>query len=106
MSQGEMPIGDLGPELAVLLAGIAALLLAMVLSQRRLWLCLWPALGGVGVAMVMAVSQLGAYRLIFSGNFALDAATGWARRQMSSWISARRRRGFIWLRCPNTGFGG
>ncbi|MGR3571066.1 NADH-quinone oxidoreductase subunit N [Brevirhabdus sp.] len=74
-----MPIGDLGPELAVLIAAVLTLLLAMVLPQRRLGLCLWLALAGLAVAGVLAAAQLGAWRMTFSGTFALDGATIWAR---------------------------
>jgi len=74
-----MPIGDLGPELAVLLAAIAALLLAMVLPQHRHGWCAMLAVAGLAVAAGLAHGQADESRLTFSGTFALDRATAWAR---------------------------
>ena len=74
-----MPIGDLAPELSVLLTAVAALFLAMALPQRRQAGCAWVSLLGLAIAAAFALAQLDAHRLTFSGTFALDAATGWAR---------------------------
>ncbi|SPJ25850.1 NADH-quinone oxidoreductase subunit N [Palleronia abyssalis] len=74
-----MPIGDLAPELAVLFTAVAILLLAMVLPQDRHGWCAALAAAGLGVAMVLAWGQAGAERLTFSGTFAIDGATTWAR---------------------------
>ena len=74
-----MPIGDLGPELAVLIGAVVVLLAAMALPQRRHGLCAGLALVALAVAAAMAARQLGAHRLTFSGTFALDGATGAAR---------------------------
>jgi len=77
-----MPVGDLAPELAVLLTAVAVLLLAMALPQRRHGWCAALAAAGLAAAMVIAWIQARAQmepRLTFSGTFALDGATTWAR---------------------------
>ncbi len=74
-----MPVGDLAPELAVLLTAVAVLLLAMVLPQREHRWCAALALAGLVLAGGIAVAQAGAERLTFSGTFALDRATTWGR---------------------------
>lgn len=74
-----MPIGDLLPEIAVLLTAVATLLAAMALPHGRQALCAWLALAGVAVAACLAAWQAGAMTLTFSGTFALDPATDWAR---------------------------
>ena len=70
-----MPIGDLGPELAVLLTAVATLLAAMALPQRLHAVCAALAAVGLAVAAVLALGQAGASRYTFSGTFALDGAT-------------------------------
>ncbi|TDL78099.1 NADH-quinone oxidoreductase subunit N [Palleronia sediminis] len=74
-----MPLADLGPEIALIAGALAALLMAMALPQPRLGLCLWPALAALAVAGTWAVAQADAARLTFSGVWALDGATLWAR---------------------------
>ncbi|KZY41320.1 NADH-quinone oxidoreductase subunit L [Roseovarius sp. HI0049] len=74
-----MPIGDLLPEITVLLTAVATLLAAMALPHGRQVLCAWLALAGVAVAAGLAVWKAGAVTLTFSGTFALDPATDWAR---------------------------
>lgn len=75
-----MPVGDLLPEIAVLVAAVAALLLAAFVSPPRQVLAAGVALLGVGCAGMFGVLQLGApERLTFSGVWALDAASIWAR---------------------------
>ncbi len=74
-----MPVGDLAPEIAVLLTAVAALLLAMFVPQRHQRAGAVVALVGLAVATVFALGQLDAQRLAFDGTFALDGATGWAR---------------------------
>ncbi len=74
-----MPVGDLAPEIAVLLAAVAALLLAMFVPQRRQGLGAVVALAGLAVAAAFTLDQFDARRLTFDGTFALDGATGWAR---------------------------
>lgn len=74
-----MPVADLGPEIALIGGAIAALLLAMVLPQRWLGWCLAPALAALAVAALWALAQADAVRLTFSGTWALDGVTLWAR---------------------------
>ncbi|WCR11054.1 NADH-quinone oxidoreductase subunit N [Paracoccus stylophorae] len=74
-----MPVADLGPEIALIAGAIAALLCAMVLPQRRLGWCLAPALVALAVAALWAFAQADAARLTFSGTWALDGVTLWAR---------------------------
>ncbi len=74
-----MPIGDLAPEIAVLLTAVLTLLAAMALPQRRHGLCAGLALAGLALAAALAVGQFDTSRLTFSGTFALDRATAWAR---------------------------
>ncbi len=74
-----MPVADLGPEIALIAGAIAALLLAMVLPQQRLGWCLAPALVALAVAAFWALAQADAVRLTFSGTWALDGVTLWAR---------------------------
>ncbi|PZX11760.1 NADH dehydrogenase subunit N [Palleronia aestuarii] len=74
-----MPIGDLAPEIAVLVGAVLVLLAAMALPQRRHGVCAGLALLVLAIAATLATAQLGAHRLTFSGTFALDGATGVAR---------------------------
>lgn len=74
-----MPIGDLAPELSVLLTAVAVLLAAMALPQRLHGWCAVVAIAGLAVAAGFTVAQWDAARMTFSGTFALDRATGWAR---------------------------
>ena len=74
-----MPVADVGPEIALIAGAIVALLLAMMLPQRRLGWCLAPALTALAVAALWALAQAGEARLTFSGTWALDGATLWAR---------------------------
>jgi NADH-quinone oxidoreductase subunit N len=74
-----MPIGDLAPELSVLLTAVAVLLAAMALPQRLHGWCAVVAIAGLAVAAGFTVAQWDATRMTFSGTFALDRATGWAR---------------------------
>jgi len=75
-----MPVGDVLPEIAVLVAAVLGVLLASFLAQRHQWMCAALALMGIAVATVLCALQLSqAPRLTFSGNWAIDAASIWAR---------------------------
>lgn len=74
-----MPIGDVAPEIALLLGGCAALVLALFLPQRAQWLCGLVAALALVVAAGFAWAQIEAAKLSFKGVWALDGATGWAR---------------------------
>jgi NADH-quinone oxidoreductase subunit N len=75
-----MPIGDVGPEIALVLAAVAGILLSSFISHQRQWLAIVPASVGIAVAAVLCSMQLGqAQQLSFSGTWALDGAAIWAR---------------------------
>lgn len=99
-----MPVADVGPEIALIAGAIAALLLAMVLPQRRLGWCLAPALAALTVAALWALAQAGAARLTFSDTWTLDGVTLWARLMIVAatalclilaprWLAQDRRHG-------------
>ncbi|WP_313136086.1 NADH-quinone oxidoreductase subunit N [Paracoccus jeotgali] len=102
-----MPVGDLAPELAVLVTAVLVLLLAMFIPQRRHGLCAALALAGLAVAALIAVAQFDAHRLTFTGTFALDAATGAGRVMILTvtalcvllspgWFASDRRHGEVY----------
>lgn len=74
-----MPLGDIAPEICLLLTAVAVLLAAMALPQPRHGWCAGLALAGLAVAALLTLRLSGAERMAFSGTFALDAATAWAR---------------------------
>jgi NADH-quinone oxidoreductase subunit N len=72
-----VPVGDVLPEIALVVAAAVVLLSASFLPRRLQWLGAPLALVGLGVAAVLLVPQLAATRLTFSGAWALDTiATG------------------------------
>ncbi len=75
-----MPVGDVLPEIAVLITAVVALLTASFVPQRLQWLGAPLALMGLVVAVALCAAQLGgAPRLTFSGVWALDGVSTWAR---------------------------
>lgn len=75
-----MPVGDVLPEIAVLIAAAGVLLTAMFVPQSRQWLGAVLALIGLLAAAVLCIAQLGdPQRLSFSGSWAVDAVAVWAR---------------------------
>lgn len=75
-----MPIGDLAPEITLLLAAIAALLSASFIDQRRHRRCAWIAGAGLLLAGVLCGRQLGeAPHAAFAGSWAIDSPGIWAR---------------------------
>jgi NADH-quinone oxidoreductase subunit N len=99
-----MPVGDVAPEIAVLLTAVAALLMAMFLPQRAQPLCATVALGGLAVAAFLTARQIGLSRLTFSGSWALDGVSVWGRLLilgatalvvplMPGWFATDRRHG-------------
>ncbi|MDQ6681567.1 MAG: NADH-quinone oxidoreductase subunit N [Pseudomonadota bacterium] len=75
-----MPIGDVLPEIAMLVAAIVALLAASFMPWRHQWLGAPLALAGLLAAGVLCAAQLAMPpRLTFSGTWALDGAGIWAR---------------------------
>ncbi len=100
-----MPIGDVAPEIAVLMAAVLTLLLAAFLPQPRQTWCAWAALLGLFVGGVLCARQLATTpRLSFSGVWAIDGASIWARLLIlisaaialistPAWLRADRRHG-------------
>ena len=75
-----MQVGDVLPEIAVLVAAVLGVLLAAFLPQRRQWLCAALALVGLGAAVALCALQLlQVPRLTFTGTWAIDATGIWAR---------------------------
>jgi NADH-quinone oxidoreductase subunit N len=75
-----MPVGDVLPEIAVLVAAVLGVLLASFMPQRRQWWCAAFALAGIGVATALCALQLSQVpRLTFSGTWAIDATGIWTR---------------------------
>ena len=75
-----MPVSDVLPELTVLVSAVALLLAASFMRERDQWLAAPGALIGLTVAAAFCLAQLGeAPRITFSGVWALDGASIWAR---------------------------
>lgn len=99
-----MPIGDILPEIVVLLTAVAILLFAIFAAHDRQWLGAPLAVVGVVLAGGLSAMQLGSERLTFSGVWALDGASTWARLLIlgataftvllvPSWLRTDRRHG-------------
>ena len=74
-----MPIGDLAPEIAIIVAAVLALLFAALAPRRLQAGSAIIALAGIAVALALLLLQLGETRFTFSGTWALDGASLWAR---------------------------
>ncbi len=74
-----MPIGDLSPEIAIIVAAVLALLFAAFASRKWQAGAALIALAGILVAAMLLVPQIGEARFTFSGTWALDGASVWAR---------------------------
>lgn len=74
-----MPIGDVSPEIAIIMAAVLALLFAAFAPRRMQAGSALIALAGIAVAIVLVLGQLGETRFTFSGTWALDGASLWAR---------------------------
>jgi NADH-quinone oxidoreductase subunit N len=74
-----VPIGDVTPEITIILAAVLALLFAVFVPRRMQAGSALIALVGIGVASVLLLAQLGETRFTFSGTWALDGASLWAR---------------------------
>ncbi len=71
-----MPVGDVLPEIALLVSAIVAVLTASFVAQRRHWWGALIALAGLAAAAAFVVTRgTGAPRLTFRGSWALDGAT-------------------------------
>lgn len=75
-----MPVGDVLPEIAVLCTAIGVLLAALFIPHARQWLGAPIVLAGLLVAVLLCAAQLATPdRLTFSGTWAVDGASIWAR---------------------------
>ena len=74
-----MPIGDVSPEIAIILTAVTNLAWAAFAPRRLQWVCALVALTGIAVAGVLVTAQIGTVRLTFAGTWALDGAGIWAR---------------------------
>jgi NADH-quinone oxidoreductase subunit N len=75
-----MDVGQVLPEIALLVTAVAALLLASFLPQRRQQAVAWLVLAGLASAAVLCWAQLGrAPALAFYGSWTIDAASIWGR---------------------------
>lgn len=75
-----MPVAEVLPEIAMLVTAIVALLVASFVSHRRQWMGAVLALTGIALAAVLCTRQLGeSPHLTFSGTWAIDTASIWAR---------------------------
>ncbi len=74
-----MPIGDVAPEIAIILAAVLALLFAALAPRQMQAGSALIALLGIGVAVALLLAQIGETRFTFSGTWALDGASLWAR---------------------------
>ncbi|BBC71684.1 NADH-quinone oxidoreductase subunit L [Altererythrobacter sp. B11] len=75
-----MAIGDVVPEIALVVAAVAALLLASFVTHERQGWCALVALIGLGASFFACVLQFtDAPKLSFSGAWVLDGAAIWAR---------------------------
>lgn len=75
-----MPIGDILPEITLLVFAVVALLLAIFLPHRHQAWCVPVALAGTALALVLCALQLSTpSRLTFSGLWAIDTLSIWGR---------------------------
>lgn len=99
-----MPIGDILPEIGLLLTAVAVLLTASFTRRDRQWICAVLTLAGLVVAGALLAAQTGAARLTFHGVWALDGASIWARLVIvaaaglcvlpaPAWLASDRRHG-------------
>lgn len=99
-----MPIGDIVPEIAILLTAVAILLVATFTAQDRQWFGAPIALIGLTIAGFFCALQVGTDRLTFSGVWAIDGASIWARLMIlgataftvlmsPAWFKSDRRHG-------------
>lgn len=76
-----MPVGDLAPELVVLVGAVAILLWSLFTSRRLQAAAPGLALGVLGAAGVLVAAQQvgGPQELTFSGTYSLDGTAVWAK---------------------------
>jgi NADH-quinone oxidoreductase subunit N len=74
-----VPIGDVAPEISIIVAAVLALLFAAFAPRRMQAGSALIALAGIAIAVALLLAQLGETRFTFSGTWALDGASLWAR---------------------------
>ncbi len=74
-----MPIGDVAPEISIIVAAVLALLFAAFAPRQMQSGSALIALAGIATAVALLLGQLGENRFTFSGTWALDGASLWAR---------------------------
>lgn len=103
-----MPIGDLLPEITLLVTAVAALLFVSFSGHQKQWLGALLALCGITVAAFFCARQLDRAALTFSGVWALDGASTWARLLIlgatgftvlltPAWLRSDRRHGEFYV---------
>lgn len=84
-----MPVGDVLPEIALVVAAVVTLLVAAFVPRRRQSLCAGLALAGVAAAAALSLAAAGGLpRLTFHGTWALDGATDAARLGILAFTAA------------------
>lgn len=74
-----MPVGDIIPELVLVLTAVSVLIFSSFAPHRRHRLAAPFTLFGIALAGILLILQLGENRLTFSGVWALDGVSVWAR---------------------------
>lgn len=74
-----MPVGDIVPEIAVIVTAVVALLTASFVPHRLHSLAAVIALAGIAFAAVLLSRQIGTSTLTFSGTWVIDGASVWSR---------------------------
>lgn len=99
-----MPIGDVSPEIAIILTAVLGLFWAAFTPRRLQWVSAIIALVGIGVGAALVTAQIGTIRLTFASTWALDGIGAWARLMIlggaafcillsPGWFSTDRRHG-------------
>lgn len=74
-----MPIGDILPEIALLLTAVGVLLVASFIPRKGHPVCAWIALAGTVASAALVADQAGVERITFHGTWAIDGASVWGR---------------------------
>lgn len=99
-----MPLGDIVPEIAVIITAMLVLLVASFVPRQQQWICAVLALAGLAFAAILVGLQIGTSRLTFAGTWVLDGASIWGRMMIlgataftvlltPAWLKSDRRHG-------------
>lgn len=102
-----MPIGDVAPEIAVIVAAVLALIFASFAPRRLQAGAALIGMAGVAVAAALILAQAGQARFTFSGTWIIDGPSRWARLMILAatgycivlspgWFRTDRRHGEIY----------